>query len=300
MILRAATIWAVLAVATGAVWAAPAGAGARAAQGGAAQAPTAAPVAPVAHPPSAAPVPAATTAPLGGPGPATPSDLAKLLPGADTPQGMANTLQWVVLVTVISLAPAILVMITSFTRIIVVLSLLRQAVAAQNVPPNQVLFGLALLMTVSVMAPVWQDVYNDSVSPLLAGKIDRQQAVEAGERHVRKFMIRQIEAGGNTDDVYLFLPKTAVKAGLKLTWGDVPTVSLVPAFAVSELKIAFYMGFRVFLPFVIVDMLIAAVLVSMGMLMLPPVLVSLPFKLLLFVLADGWHLVVGTLMGSFG
>jgi flagellar biosynthetic protein FliP len=213
---------------------------------------------------------------------------------------MANTLQWVVLVTVISLAPAILVMVTSFTRIIVVLSLLRQAVAAQNVPPNQVLFGLALLMTVAVMAPVWQDVYNDSVSPLLAGKIDRQQAVAAGEKHVRKFMIRQIEAGGNTDDVYLFLPKTAVKAGQKLTWGDVPTVSLVPAFAVSELKIAFYMGFRVFLPFVIIDMLIAAVLVSMGMLMLPPVLVSLPFKLLLFVLADGWHLVVGTLMGSFG
>jgi flagellar biosynthetic protein FliP len=244
-------------------------------------------------------VPAASTAPPGSPGSAIPADLAKLLPGADTPQGMANTLQWVVLVTVISLAPAILVMITSFTRIIVVLSLLRQAVAAQNVPPNQVLFGLALLMTVAVMAPVWQDVYNDSVSPLLAGKIDRQQAVAAGEKHVRKFMIRQIEAGGNTDDVYLFLPKTAAKAGQKLTWGDVPTVSLVPAFAVSELKIAFYMGFRVFLPFVIVDMLIAAVLVSMGMLMLPPVLVSLPFKLLLFVLADGWHLVVGSLMASF-
>jgi len=285
----------VLAFAAGTALAAPAGRDARAQKPGAAPAPAAAPAA--AAPAGEA---AATTAPVGSPAPATPADLVKLLPGADTPQGMASTLQWVVLVTVLSLAPAILVMVTSFTRIIVVLSLLRQAVAAQNVPPNQVLFGLALLMTVAVMAPVWQDVYNDSVSPLLAGKIDRQQAVDAGERHVRKFMIRQIEAGGNTDDVYLFLPKTAVKAGLKLTWGDVPTVSLVPAFAVSELKIAFYMGFRVFLPFVIVDMLIAAVLVSMGMLMLPPVLVSLPFKLLLFVLADGWHLVVGTLMGSFG
>ena len=275
----------------GAAWAAPTARDARAQQPGAAPADAAAPAVPAAVPAAA---PAATTAP------AIPADLTKLLPGADTPQAMANTLQWIVLVTILSLAPAILVMVTSFTRIIVVLSLLRQAVAAQNVPPNQVLFGLALLMTVAVMAPVWQDVYNDSVSPLLAGKIDRQQAVDAGEKHVRKFMIRQIEAGGNTDDVYLFLPKTAAKAGQQLTWGDVPTLSLIPAFAVSELKIAFYMGFRVFLPFVIVDMLIAAVLVSMGMLMLPPVLVSLPFKLLLFVLADGWHLVVGTLMASFG
>jgi flagellar biosynthetic protein FliP len=283
----------VLALAAGTALSAPAGRDARAQKPGAAPAGAAAAAAP-------AGAAAATTAPAGASAPATPADLVKLLPGADTPQGLASTLQWVVLVTVLSLAPAILVMVTSFTRIIVVLSLLRQAVAAQNVPPNQVLFGLALLMTVAVMAPVWQDVYNDSVSPLLAGKIDRRQAVEAGEAHVRKFMIRQIEAGGNTDDVYLFLPKAAAQPGRQLTWGDVTTVSLVPAFAVSELKIAFYMGFRVFLPFVIVDMLVAAVLVSMGMLMLPPVLVSLPFKLLLFVLADGWRLVVGTLMGSFG
>jgi len=292
MIWRAATTWMALAMTAALACAAPADAGGRTAQSATPAAPTAATAQPAAA--------TASTAPLGGPGPAVPADIAKYLPGADTPQGMTNTLQWVVLVTVLSLAPAILVMVTSFTRIIVVLSLLRQAVAAQNVPPNQVLFGLALLMTVAVMAPVWQDVYNDSVSPLLAGTIDRRQALDAGEKHVRKFMIRQIEAGQNTDDVYLFLPKAAVKAGRQLTWGDVPTVSLVPAFAVSELKIAFYMGFRVFLPFVIVDMLIAAVLVSMGMLMLPPVLVSLPFKLLLFVLADGWHLVVGTLMGSFG
>ncbi len=285
MILRLATIWAVLAVAAGVALAAPV--------------PTHAPSAPTVAPPAAPAAPAELPA-SPSTAPAIPADFTKLLPGADTPQAMANTLQWVVLVTILSLAPAILVMVTSFTRIIVVLSLLRQAVAAQNVPPNQVLFGLALLMTVAVMAPVWQDVYNDSISPLLAGKIDRQQAVDAGDKHVRKFMIRQIEAGGNADDVYLFLPKTAAKPGRQLTWGDVPTVSLIPAFAVSELKIAFYMGFRVFLPFVIVDMLIAAVLVSMGMLMLPPVLVSLPFKLLLFVLADGWHLVVGTLMASFG
>lgn len=280
MIGRAATTWAVLAIAAGITSAAPAGPSARAAQA-----------------PASATTPAAKTPTTA---PATPADLVRLLPEAETPQGLADTVKWVVLVTVLSLAPAILVMITSFTRIIVVLSLLRQAIAAQNVPPNQVLFGLALLMTVTVMAPVWQSIYSDSVSPYLAGDIDRATAVEGGEKHVRKFMIRQIEAGGNTDDVYLFLPKTAAAAGEQLTWGDVPTISLVPAFVVSELKIAFYMGFRIFLPFVIIDILVGAVLVSMGMLMLPPVLVSLPFKLLLFVLADGWHLVVGTLMGSFG
>ncbi len=274
MIARAATTWVVLAVAAGIASAAPAGRDAPAAQ---------------------AP---ATTAPRTAP--ATPADLVRLLPETETPQGLVDTVKWVVLVTILSLAPAILVMITSFTRIIVVLSLLRQAIAAQNVPPNQVLFGLALLMTVTVMAPVWQSVYSDSVSPYLAGDIDRGQAVEVGEKHVRKFMIRQIEAGGNTDDVFLFLPKTDAATVEQLTWGEVPTISLVPAFVVSELKIAFYMGFRIFLPFVIVDILVGAVLVSMGMLMLPPVLVSLPFKLLLFVLADGWRLVVGTLMGSFG
>jgi len=280
MIARAATIWAVLAIAAGIASAGPTGQDAPAAPTPATTVPQAAPAAPAA--------------------PATPADLVRLLPETESPQGMVDTVKWVVLVTILSLAPAILVMITSFTRIIVVLSLLRQAIAAQNVPPNQVLFGLALLMTVTVMAPVWKSVYSDSVSPYLAGDIDRAQAVEVGEKHVRKFMIRQIEAGDNTDDVYLFLSKSDAAAVEQLTWGDVPTISLVPAFVVSELKIAFYMGFRIFLPFVIVDILVGAVLVSMGMLMLPPVLVSLPFKLLLFVLADGWHLVVGTLMGSFG
>lgn len=232
--------------------------------------------------------------------PATPDDLARLLPDAESPQGAASMIQWIVVVTVLSLAPAILVMVTSFTRIIVVLSLLRQAIAAPNVPPNQVLFGLALLMTVAVMAPVWQGVYNDAVAPLMDGRLERDEALAAGESHVRGFMIRQIEAGGNTDDVYLFLPAKMARPGRELKWADVPTVALIPAFAVSELKVAFYMGFRVLLPFLIVDILVGAVLVSMGMLMLPPVMVSLPFKLLLFVLADGWRLVVGTLMASFG
>ncbi|MGB2824661.1 MAG: flagellar type III secretion system pore protein FliP, partial [Phycisphaerae bacterium] len=182
---------------------------------------------------------------------------------------------------------------------VVVLGLLRQALATQQVPPNQVLFGLALLMTVAVMAPTYREVHREAVSPYLAGRLGREEAFAAGEKRVRDFMIRQIEAGGNTDDVYLFIDEPTA-ARDDLTWGDVPTLSLIPSFVVSELKIAFYMGFRVYLPFLVIDMVVGAVLISMGMLMLPPVLISLPFKLLLFVLADGWHLVVGTLMGSFG
>ena len=239
------------------------------------------------------------SAPARSPGAGAPPDVSRLLPNVDTPEGLSGTLQWVVLITVLSLAPAILVMVTCFTRIIVVLGLLRQALATHQVPPNQVLFGLALLMTLVVMAPVYQDVYQDAISPYLNGKLERAEAVAAGEKHIRKFMIRQIESGGNTDDVYLFVSDDLARRA-DLTWGDVPTVSLIPAFVVSELKIAFFMGFRIYLPFLIIDMLVGAVLISMGMLMLPPVLISLPFKLLLFVLADGWHLVVGTLMNSFG
>ena len=246
---------------------------------------------------AAAPAPAArpTTAPTTAP---SASEIGRMLTEMDTPGGLSNTLKWVALVTVLSLAPAVLVLVTSFTRIAVVLGLLRQALATQQVPPNQVLLGLALLMTVAVMAPVYRDVHRDAISPYLAGRCSQAQAVDRGESLLRKFMIRQIDSGGNTDDVYLFLDSdTAAKD--ELTWGDVSTLSLIPAFVVSELKVAFTMGFRIYLPFLIIDMLVASVLVSMGMLMLPPVLVSLPFKLLLFVLADGWHLVVGTLIRSF-
>jgi len=215
--------------------------------------------------------------------------------GADS----GSLLKAVAAITVLSVAPAILVMVTSFTRVVVVLGLLRQALATQQTPPNQVLFGLALLITVAVMAPVYQDVHRDAIGPYMAGEADAATAVRAGEGHVRAFMIRQIEAGGNADDVYLFL-KEDLAAREDLAWKDVPTTALIPAFVVSELKIAFLMGFRVFLPFVIIDMLVGSVLVSMGMLMLPPSMISLPFKLLLFVLADGWRLVVGTLLTSFG
>jgi len=224
--------------------------------------------------------------------------LAGALPDVQTPEGVSTILQWVLIVTVLSVAPAIVLMVTCFTRIIVVLGLLRQALATQQLPPNSVLFALAVLMTLVVMAPVYADVYGQAVGPYLRGQIPRARALEAADGRVRGFMIDQIERAGNARDVYLFLPgEQAGKPDLQ--WAQVPTLSLIPAYAVSELKVAFFMGFQFYLPFVVIDMLVAAVLVSMGMLMLPPVLISLPFKLLLFVLADGWHRVVGTLMQSF-
>ena len=243
----------------------------------------------------AAAVLACVAAPAGAAGGGAPaSKPAAALPDIEAPGGASAMVKWVALVTVLSLAPAILMLVTCFTRIVVVLGLLRQALTTQQVPPNQVLFGLAVLMTLVVMAPVYRDVHRDAVRPYLSGSADQTAAPQAAERHVRGFMIRQIRRAGNVEDVYLF-----VNGEGEITWADVPTVSLIPAFVVSELKVAFLMGFRIFLPFLVVDLLVASVLTSMGMLMLPPVLVSLPFKLLLFVLADGWHLVVGTLMGSF-
>jgi len=240
----------------------------------------------------------ATAGPTAQPASSPAGQLGGLFPDVQTPQGTATIIKWLAAVTVLTLAPAILVMVTSFTRIVVVLGLLRQALATHQLPPNQVLFALALLMTLVIMAPVYRDIQSSAISPYFAGKITRPDALSAADARIRTFMIRQIEGGDNTDDVYLFLPADKGQRQ-DLTWADVPTLSLLPAFVVSELKIAFLMGFRIFLPFLVIDMLTASVLVSMGMLMLPPVLISLPFKLLLFVLADGWHLVVGTLMTSF-
>ncbi len=211
---------------------------------------------------------------------------------------VSSALRWLAVVTVVSVAPAVAVLVTSFTRIIVVLGLLRQGLATQQSPPNSVLFGLSLLMTVAVMAPVLGDLQRDTLGPLATGQAEVAPALAAGEARVREFMIAQVEAAGNSEDVELFLdPELTAREDLR--WKDVPTASLLPGFVISELKVAFLIGFRVLLPFLIVDMVVASILTSMGMLMLPPVLISLPFKLLLFVLADGWHLVVGTLLRSF-
>lgn len=222
-----------------------------------------------------------------------------VLPDVNNPSGVSSAMQMVALVTILSVAPAVLVLVTCFTRIVVVLGLLRTALATQQLPPNQVLFGLALLMTVVVMGPVAKEVHSGAIEPLLAGKMQLQPAMDAAAKPVRQFMIGQIEGAGNDEDVRMFLTED-MRSKKGLTWRDVPTPSLISGFVVSELKVAFTMGFRIFLPFLIIDMLVASVLVSMGMLMMPPSLVSLPFKLLLFVLADGWHWVVGTLMRSFG
>ena len=240
-----------------------------------------------------APTTAPTTAPAEAPG------VGGMLKDFGESVGAGGTVKAILIVTVLAVAPAIAVMVTCFTRMIVVLGLLRQALGTQQLPPNQILFGLALFMTVVVMTPVFRNIQRDAIEPCSAGKIDQAEAWGAGRRHVRGFMIAQIEETGNTDDVYLFLSEEQASRE-ELLWHHVPDVALVPAFVVSELKTAFVIGFRIFLPFVIIDMLVASTLLSMGMLMLPPALISLPFKLLLFVLADGWHLVVGTLMTSFG
>lgn len=190
---------------------------------------------------------------------------------------------------------------TCFVRMLVVLALLRQALGTQQLPPSQVLVGLALFLTMLVMAPTWKKVNDRAVQPYLDGRLGQLDAISAAGQELRGFMFQQIRNTGNEQDVYLMYEYAAqrpVSDSQVLDERDVPMTALVPAFILSELKTAFVLGFRIYLPFLVIDMVIATVLVSMGMMMLPPVLISLPFKLLLFVLADGWHLVAGSLMAS--
>ena len=206
-------------------------------------------------------------------------------------------MQIVILLTVLSLAPAILLMMTSFTRIIIVLALLRQALGTQQLPPNQVLIGLAMFMTFLIMGPTWQRVNDEALRPYMNGEIEQKAALAKAQVPVREFMIKQIAASDNDADVDLFSDAAGLPRAGK--WDDVTTMTLIPAFMLSELKTAFLLGFRIYLPFLIIDMVISTVLISMGMMMLPPVLISMPFKLLLFVLVNGWHLITASLMGSF-
>jgi flagellar biosynthetic protein FliP len=219
------------------------------------------------------------------------------LPDVTDRENLPATLQVIVLMTVLSLAPALLVMATSFTRIIIVLGLLRQAIGTNSLPPNQVIIGLSLFMTCVIMAPTWQRVHDDALQPYLNGELPQQEAADRALVPIRDFMILQIEYQGNEEDVLLFHGYASEED--PETWDDVATTSLIPAFMLSELKTAFLMGFKIYLPFLVVDMVVSAVLISMGMMMLPPVLVSLPFKLLLFVLVDGWRLVTASLIESF-
>lgn len=218
-----------------------------------------------------------------------------------SPDRLNSTIQLVLTMTVLSLAPAILLMTTSFVRISIVLGLLRQALGAQQLPSNQMVTAIALFMTMLVMTPVWTDVYNDAVKPYTDPNVEMsfEEAWAAGIRPVRNFMSRQIDICENQDDVWLFYQYLPSGTEPPKTYDDVPLQVLLPAFMLSELKTAFLIGFRVYLPFLILDIVVSSVTVSMGMMMLPPTMVSLPFKLMLFVLVDGWNLVVGMLMESF-
>ncbi|MFN0146807.1 MAG: flagellar type III secretion system pore protein FliP [Dehalococcoidia bacterium] len=209
------------------------------------------------------------------------------------PQNVSAGIQLLLLVTVLSLAPAVLIMVTSFTRIIIVLSLLRTAIGVQQLPPNQVLIGLALFMTAFVMAPAIKTINEDAIQPYMNGTLSQQEAFSRGEAPLRTFMLKQTRE----QDLGLFLKLSGAEKPANRD--EVATYILIPAFAISELKTAFQMGFVMFIPFMVIDLVVSSALLSMGMMMLPPVMVSLPFKILLFVLVDGWYLVIGSLVGSF-
>jgi flagellar biosynthetic protein FliP len=202
-------------------------------------------------------------------------------------------MQIFLLLTVLSLAPSILVMVTSFTRIAIVLSLLRQAIGSNQLPPNQIIVGLSLFLTFFIMAPVWQNVHQQALKPYLDNEMNSTQALQKAIEPVRKFMIRQ------TREKDLGMMMSVAKLERPKNINEVPLQVLVPSFIISELKTAFQIGFMLYVPFLVIDMVVASVLLSMGMMMLPPVMVSLPFKLMIFVLIDGWYLIVGSLVKSF-
>ncbi len=215
-----------------------------------------------------------------------------------TPDQLDSTLQTVLLLGAVSLAPAIILMTTCFVRIVVVLGLLRAALGLQTLPSTQVITSLALFMSLAIMSPVWKQVYDEGVKPYSDKEKTLDEAWAAGIQPVRRFMSMQIESTSNQDDIWLFM-KYMPNAKQPENYSDVPLAALLPAFMLSELKTAFLIGFQIFVPFLILDMVIASATMSMGMIMLSPSLISLPFKLLLFVLVDGWQLIVGMLMQSF-
>jgi flagellar biosynthetic protein FliP len=213
--------------------------------------------------------------------------------GQTGPKQTAVVLQILALLTVLSLAPAFFIMVTSFTRVVIVLSFLRQALGTQSVPPNQILISLALFITVFVMAPVGEAVYSQALQPLLAEQISHEEAWTRGIQPIRAFMLKQVR----DKDLELFIELS--KRPKPESVDQVPIHVVIPAYILSELRVAFQIGFLIYIPFLIVDMVVASVLMSMGMMLLPPAVISLPFKLILFVLADGWNLVVGSLVKSF-
>ncbi|MBW7956331.1 MAG: flagellar type III secretion system pore protein FliP [Deltaproteobacteria bacterium] len=214
--------------------------------------------------------------------------------GENSPQGLSTAIQIVLLLTVLTVAPAILLMMTSFTRLVIVFSLLRQALGVQQAPPNQVVVGLALFLTFFIMSPAFMKINENALRPYMQGSISQEAAFTGAIEPLREFMLKNTRE----KDMELFLRLS--KSEAPRTKDDIPTLALIPAFVTSELKTAFQIGFLIYLPFLAIDMIVASVLMSMGMMMLPPVMVSMPFKLMLFVLVDGWYLLVGSLVQSFG
>lgn len=211
----------------------------------------------------------------------------------DNPADMSVLLQILFMLTVLSLAPAILIMMTPFTRLVVVFSFLRQALGTQQTPSNQIIAGLSLFLTFFIMMPQWQEINANALQPYLDKKITQETALKEAMDPIRRFMFKQTRE----KDLALFVKMS--KNEKPKSPEDIPTTVLIPAFVISELKTAFIIGFVLFVPFLIIDMVVASVLLSMGMMMLPPILISLPFKLMLFVLVDGWNLIVGSMVRSF-
>ena len=212
---------------------------------------------------------------------------------AENPQDVALSMQILFILTIISLAPSILIMLTSFTRIIIVLSFTRNALGTQQMPPNQVLIGLALFLTFFIMSPVITEINENAFTPFTNGEITQEAAIEKAEEPIRNFMFKYTRE----KDLALFLNLSQVKQPLAMI--DIPTSALIPAFIISELKTAFEIGFFLYIPFLMIDMIVSSTLMSMGMMMLPPIMISMPFKILLFVLVDGWNLIVRSLILGF-
>jgi len=208
---------------------------------------------------------------------------------------MASVLQMLLVLTVISLAPSILIMLTSFTRIVIVLHFTRAAIGTQTVPPNQVIIGLSLFLTFFVMQPTFNEVYTNAIKPLSNNEISIEEAYETGVKPLKTFMLKQV----STKDLDTFFNAAGVEEGSIESEDDISMRVLIPAFIISELRIAFIIGFLIYLPFIVIDMVVSSTLMSMGMMMLPPTTISAPFKILLFVMADGWNLIIGNLLKTF-
>lgn len=213
--------------------------------------------------------------------------------GSESPEDVGVTLQLLALMTILSLAPAILILMTSFTRIIIVLSFVRTGLGTQSMPPNQVLVGLALFLTFFIMAPVFTEINDTALQPYLEGESTQEEALDTAIMPIKRFMAEHTRE----KDLALFFKYQNLEKPDSIE--EIPLMSLIPAFAISELKTAFQIGFVIFIPFLIIDMVVASTLMAMGMMMLPPVMISLPFKILLFVLVDGWYLIIESLLVSF-